>query len=359
MLSCTTAGVERESAAAMAAVPQFQVARWYEFRSAACSLTFDDGTLDQYLVAFPELQTRNLRATFFLITGPREEGWWDDNGTPRRLFGWEEARKMAFAGHEIASHSVAHTDLTLEGAPVERELTQSRRKLEDEVRFRHGLVFGWPYWRSTAQGRRLASRHYVAARSGGAFAQGYLGDSAPGQTPRDFYDIDSLGALRSAENAEWLRVSERVIGNGGWLVAGFHGIDDGRVDPDALGWEALPLARFREVLDYVRAEDYWIAPFGRVVRYIRERDRAKTVLLQRWPWRVVLTLDDGLDDVIYDQALTIRMKLPLDWRHAEVRQGEAIMKSRRSADGVLVFDAFPTGGLIVVTRVPRFPPSLH
>ena len=91
---------------------EYRIAPWYGFKSSACSVTFDDGTLDQYLIAFPELEERNIKATFFLITEPRKTGIWNDGSTIRLLFSWEQARTMAAAGHEIASHSTTHADFS-------------------------------------------------------------------------------------------------------------------------------------------------------------------------------------------------------------------------------------------------------
>jgi hypothetical protein len=173
------------------------------------------------------------------------------------------------------------------------------------------------------------------------------------------YDINSLAALTSADDEDWRAVSERTLEEGGWLVAGFHGVDDGTVADEALGWEALPLRRFRGVLDYLMRQDYWIAPFGRVVRYIRERDSARVEILQEWPWRIVLDVEDDLDDEVYDQALTFAMVLPEGWQAVEVRQGDMIMKSEEAPDGSLLFDSFPSSDPVVLTRLPRFPASLH
>ena len=40
------------------------VATWYLFKQAAGSVTFDDGTYDQYAVAFPELEKLGIKGTF-------------------------------------------------------------------------------------------------------------------------------------------------------------------------------------------------------------------------------------------------------------------------------------------------------
>src|SRR5690606_39209820 len=51
-----------------------------KIRSFCVALTFDDGYLDNYTVAFPILKSHGLRATFFLPTsyvGTRHLPWWD------------------------------------------------------------------------------------------------------------------------------------------------------------------------------------------------------------------------------------------------------------------------------------------
>lgn len=46
---------------------QVTIAPYYGGRQAALSLTFDDGLLDQYTLAFPQLKSRGLKATFAII----------------------------------------------------------------------------------------------------------------------------------------------------------------------------------------------------------------------------------------------------------------------------------------------------
>jgi peptidoglycan/xylan/chitin deacetylase (PgdA/CDA1 family) len=46
-----------------------EIARWQDDKRAAVSLTFDDGTINQFRVAVPIMDARGLPATFFIITG--------------------------------------------------------------------------------------------------------------------------------------------------------------------------------------------------------------------------------------------------------------------------------------------------
>jgi len=68
-------------------------------------------------------------------------------------------------------------------------------------------------------------------------------------------------------------------------------------------------------LDYMNSNiaDYWIATFGHVVKYIKERNvisLAETVITSD---SLQLSVSDNLDDAIYNVPVTIRRLLPSTW----------------------------------------------
>ncbi|MBK8051617.1 MAG: polysaccharide deacetylase family protein [Anaerolineales bacterium] len=67
-------------------------------------ITFDDGYRDNYTNAFPLLQERGMRATFFVVTD------FVDEERPDYL-SWDMARAMLAAGMSIESHSRNHASL--------------------------------------------------------------------------------------------------------------------------------------------------------------------------------------------------------------------------------------------------------
>ncbi len=99
------------------------------------ALTFDDGGLDNYTVAFPLLKEHGFAATFFVITKTvGAEGQMD----------WDQLREMAEAGMSIQSHSISHPDLT--GVSDERlktELVDSRNAIAEAVG-EPGYVLSYP-----------------------------------------------------------------------------------------------------------------------------------------------------------------------------------------------------------------------
>jgi peptidoglycan/xylan/chitin deacetylase (PgdA/CDA1 family) len=110
-------------------------------------LTFDDGLLDNYELALPELVKRHMTATFFIAPGyyaqtrwvnPRTRRWSDE---PRE--GYNLARpclnarhiaELARLGMEIACHSFTHRKLTtISHDELNQEIVGAKKVLEDNI----------------------------------------------------------------------------------------------------------------------------------------------------------------------------------------------------------------------------------
>ena len=86
------------------------------------AISFDDGTLDHYENALPELVARRMSATFFVIT--------TRVGQPGYAT-WDQLREMRKAGMEIGSHTRTHPFLSeLDAAGLERELRGAREEID-------------------------------------------------------------------------------------------------------------------------------------------------------------------------------------------------------------------------------------
>lgn len=99
--------VPLESIAADDEEVKVSIAQYRGGRDAAISYTFDDGLLEQYTLVFPELEKRNIKATF-AVNG----GWMGCISAKKVCMSWEQAREMAQAGHEITNHGWMHKNLT-------------------------------------------------------------------------------------------------------------------------------------------------------------------------------------------------------------------------------------------------------
>lgn len=106
-------------------------------------ITFDDGYRDFHTHAYPVLAENSFTATMFLptasIANPRKQLNRIDCMT------WDEVRELDRAGIEFGSHTVTHPKLVeLDQAQVERELDDSRKRLEDEL-CKSVTAFAYPY----------------------------------------------------------------------------------------------------------------------------------------------------------------------------------------------------------------------
>ncbi len=90
-------------------------------------ITIDDGWLDAYTVAYPELTKRDMVAVFFVPTHYATAGG--------DLFvNWEQLGEMSRAGMEIGGHTISHEDLTkTDLAELRRQLTASKALMEEKL----------------------------------------------------------------------------------------------------------------------------------------------------------------------------------------------------------------------------------
>lgn len=319
------------------------MARWYGFKQAACSLTFDDGTLDQYVLAVPELDKRNLKATFFLITKYVKRGYWVDAGVRRELFDWDTVRELYHEGHEIGSHTRTHADMTKKSTNAKRELKDSYARIRKELSVSDGLTLAWPYWRSTPDSRKIARRYYIAARSGTGVFETYTDKNGTGGgetdipgVPDGLYSVNSLGMRKKELTKPWEWYCSRMYTEGGWFVLNFHGITQPSLKREWTGWAPLSIQDLRYVLDYVLQQGFWIAPFGTVARYVRERESVMVFFISGSGDSVVFTLEDGLDDAVYNQPLSIEVVVPDSWRRVSVAQSGRAVSHRMKKNHVYV-----------------------
>ena len=348
---------------------EWRICTWPQDKQAAVTLTFDDGTLDQYEVALPLLEKYGVAATYFLITGPRDTGVWEDGIHSRRLFDWDAAVDIASKGHEIGSHGVSHRDLRRllwldELSEIERELQWSRMEIQryipEEYRPAGNLLsFSWPYWRSTSELEHLAGKYYIAARSG----RGRL----PLRIPPNSHSINSVRVMSDDSPTKWRQNIEKARNAQGWLLFSLHGIDNGHMAHNEIGWQPVSDDKFSKLLGMTQDPDLWTAPLGEVFRYSTERMAARLEIEALQPGRIMLRLEDGLDDKVFDQPLTVELTLPEEYWNGfsgavveSVKSGDSteghlravVTQLERAGRGkTLRFDLLPNGELVVLRGV--------
>jgi peptidoglycan/xylan/chitin deacetylase (PgdA/CDA1 family) len=102
--------------------PPYQIGTWQGFRPAAVSYTFDDDLPNQYSIPVPMFNAKGFKMTLFTVTT-----WLPGNS-------WTPVQTAAAYGHEVASHTVTHPDLTgVYGAGLTNELQNSHSAINANV----------------------------------------------------------------------------------------------------------------------------------------------------------------------------------------------------------------------------------
>ncbi|MBR1484301.1 MAG: family 78 glycoside hydrolase catalytic domain [Prevotella sp.] len=293
---------------------------FYGGRQAALSLTFDDGLQDQYTLAFPELQQRELKATFAVI-GSKVGGVMHSSqdramgisGTP--CMTWDMLRQMAAQGHEISSHGWEHKK-------VQR---LSPEQLRFEVQHNDSTIY-----RETGQFPRT---YFFPGNSRDSATLAYcMHDRVACRT----FQI-ALGARR---DNSWLRQwLGQLLRKHEWGVTMTHGIAMGYdhfTDPQVLTTFLDDVASLRDSL--------WVATFHDVAAYVRERDDVRLSVTTTDDGGLCVSLATTLDARLFSHPLTLVVD---GFAIRSARQGDRELTPYRH-QGRTLLDVSPHGGPIII-----------
>jgi peptidoglycan/xylan/chitin deacetylase (PgdA/CDA1 family) len=298
------AGVVLAAEPAATTPPRVSVTPFRHDRLAAASFTFDDGHAAHVDELMPALEQRGFRATFYVVTG-----WTPDvrSDAAKGKASWADWRAAAARGHEIGNHSATHASLggVTNEAALNREIAESAVLIAEKTGVRP-RSFAYAFCKANPRAETVVRRHHVAGRKYHPIFEG--------QTP-------PLDQAR-----RWI---EAAISNRTWHVYLSHGMASGP---------------FAEHLDWLKSvEDrVWVAPYGEVAAYRRERERATLGVQRAADGEVVFVLawPADADPALYDVPLTVKIETAGAFAAPEARRGAAALPVR-ALDGALLVDAAP------------------
>ena len=288
----------------------YRITPWAQNKKAAACITFDDNCPGQFDFALPALNQRNLKATFFIITGGSQCG----------NVIWPRVDSTFSAGHEIGSHSVTHPNMAnSDSVTIENELANSYQNLRQRY-YPEGwkMTIAYPFGRgggSSVQDkriRRIAQKYYFGGRSAGVGPSGFTGYW---DYTNPFYNafymqigtyVMGPGNLPTA--AQLSAILDSTVKKGGIFTGLYHGIENG-------GFNNLPITTFNEHLDSMvaRQNNVWITPFGNAVKYHTQRradpklEFISSVISSQNVFSVTYKLTDTLSGPWYNEPLTFRI----------------------------------------------------
>jgi peptidoglycan/xylan/chitin deacetylase (PgdA/CDA1 family) len=289
---------------------QAEICLWQDDKYAACSITIDDNCAPDHEWWLEQTAKHGFKVTWFVVTGGvggKNAGF---NGT------WEGFRKLREAGHEVQSHTISHgkSDHTRDEAEVQREYAVSKQAVEEGIPGHRCIALAYPYGNGRGE---VAAGYYIAVRGvhgapSKANSINYL------NTGKGSLDPDQLNAIlgRPVVKLKWL--SDPGY-NRGWIQPLYHLVLHGKTA------EEKQASRAAAAADLVRLaaekERIWIDTFVAVAKYGQERDSATLTTVKSETQAIELSLKDRMRDDLFDQPLSVKVRLPDAWTTVQARQG--------------------------------------
>jgi peptidoglycan/xylan/chitin deacetylase (PgdA/CDA1 family) len=287
---------------------QAHLCLWHDDRLAAFSFTIDDNCAPYHAWWLEQGEKYGFKFTWFVITGlVNTGGYW---GT------WDGWKTLKAAGHDIQSHTVTH--LGGSGKPewkgVNWEYADSIRQIEENLPGHKVLALAYPGGKNTKMNsREIAAKYYIAGRG----TAGILN----GANSIDYFNIHATGGVHVRDddkslwaNARNLLDKSRYRGRQyrGWAVHLSHGVK--AAQKEALG----------KIFEFLKAnrEKLWVGIFANVAKYGQERDTATLKVTRADDAEVRFTLTDTVDDKLFDQPLTIKIRVKNTWKTVTATQGD-------------------------------------
>lgn len=400
-------------------IGQTEITKWKFGKKAAVSLTYDDGSPNQFTYALPIMERLQLPGTFFIITGPITGSHYQgefigrpvkeiivetasiptaannffERASAARYLGyagtlasydkadelyesgetgkayevidslyqqvrsgslksgkdtsmeiadekglsWKRVKEIAGRGHEFASHTVTHAHLAiLDSVNMLYELEKSkediRKHLGDKYTFSAEVPFGIEDKRVMKIGVPVYSalRNFMPDPFLEEINRGYKMQSGNSKKEYVQWQRGPLSKTPLQQMKSWIDTS--LAHNNIWLVLVFHGIE-------GIGWEALPANLLNEYFTYINEhqKDIWVATFGDVARYMRERMNSK-VQANKKDNQIIVSLTHSLDPKVYNESLTLKTYVPSHWKKVLVKQQttEQHIQPRQDENGIYI-----------------------
>lgn len=303
----------------------YEIAPFYNFKRGALSITFDDGVPSQFDNAVPLLNQMNIPATFYIITRDLKNNQFRN-----------KVNEAFLTHHEIGSHTVNHPSFkNLDSVKIDFELRKSLKDINSVLGLYNSLTFAFPGGYFSDSIIQITKKYYLAARVGWG---GYNSmDSLKRFELRtmSYSGPSSIGKLNNCADF----ASARKL----WLIETFHGID-------SIGYIPIKPQDFRNHLDYLKTLEgsLWFATVSSVIKYHDESKNASIMCEECNDTAYKVRINQDLNDSIYDQPLSFRVKIPNHWDSVQISGGELITTEFSNGSQYVLFNAQPNNRLVII-----------
>jgi peptidoglycan/xylan/chitin deacetylase (PgdA/CDA1 family) len=307
---------------------------------------FDEGSPEKAYKIIDELYEK-VRLGYFTSSGSAEDGFHETDITT-----WDEIRIYAAQGHEFASHMVSHPYLAaLDEVNILYELEKSREEIFNQLGLKYTFSAEVPFGTENERALEYARKVYPALRN--RMPELYLKELNRGnsENPRSA-EMEYVQWQRGATTKTSLTlmkswIDTTSVNDNIWLVLVLHGVD-------GIGWEALDINILEEYFRYMKSNEnnLWIATFGDVTRYMRER-MGSIIKTGRKGRKITVNIINTLDPTMYSIPLTLKTYVPSKWKKVQVKEGSEkriICPQYDMMGSYILYQVIPNAGETEVTR---------
>lgn len=190
------------------------------FKEPLLTVTFDDGWESIYSEAYPLLQKYGIPTTQYILGGV-----FDDYA----YMSVSQLHSMQKNGHEIASHTLTHPDLTtLDNEDLDWELKESQRLLAKE--FGDIKDFASPLGAFDTRTQAAINTYYRSHRNTAADPASVDDKDVNTAANFDIHNIIAYTIRRTTTLQDLQALLDYTGQNNGWLVITYHQVEDATLD---------------------------------------------------------------------------------------------------------------------------------
>jgi peptidoglycan/xylan/chitin deacetylase (PgdA/CDA1 family) len=265
---------------------------------------------------------------------------------------WDDFKKYAAKGHEFGSHTITHPRLAVLDEPnMLYELEKSKEDIISHMGTEFTFSAECPFGTEDERVMEYAHKIYPSLRN--RMPESFLEElnrgnkKTPGSSDKEYVQWQRGAVSRVPMNTLESWVDTVTAHNNIWLVLVFHGVD-------GIGWEPRTTSDLQTYFEYIKKQDdkVWVATFGNVTKYMRERMNAKLSNTKNGD-KIMINLAHNLDSKIYDNELTLKTYVSTEWKTAQVRQDGKIQTVKLNKDGkgnFILYEAKPNMGAIEISK---------
>ncbi|HEY4325801.1 MAG TPA: polysaccharide deacetylase family protein [Mucilaginibacter sp.] len=266
---------------------------------------------------------------------------------------WDDFRKYAAEGYEIASHSITHASMPgLDSVNIVYELEKSKEEIKNQMGEKYTFSTEVPYGYENERVMKIAYKIYPALRN--RMPEPWLKEidrpskKTPGNADKDYIQWQRECNTRAPLPLMKSWVDTAAARKDTWLVLVIHGVD-------SLGYEALQSSLLDTYFQYIKNDEnkLWIATFGDVTKYMREHEAAKLDNAQK-NGKITVTLTHSLDKKMYNLPLTLKTYVPSGWKNVSIEQGKLKTQVKPEADekgSYVLYQARPNEDVLMLSGI--------